>query len=366
MQSDIQSDRNFWSVIPAGGAGTRLWPLSRAEKPKFLLPLLGERSLLQQTVDRLTPFSPLERTIIVAGPAHADEIARQVPDLPTENIVIEPSPKGTAPAIGLAAILIHERDPDAVMASFAADHAVQNLEAFGAAIRSAQLAASEGWLTTIGLTPTRPETGYGYIERTEAIASTNTPVPVYVASRFTEKPDFELAEAFISSGRFVWNASMFFWSVDRFIEELAIHQPSLFESLSAIAGAWRSADRADVLQREWSSIESMTVDQGLMEKVSGFAVVPAEMGWSDVGDWHGLGELLEKDDHENSIRAESIVEDVSNSVVYSTTDRLVALIGIDGLVVIDTPDALLLIPRDRSQEVRSIVDQLRESNDDRT
>ncbi|CAN5558221.1 mannose-1-phosphate guanylyltransferase [soil metagenome] len=365
MQTENQTDQHFWSVIPAGGAGTRLWPLSRAAKPKFLLPLLGERSLLQQTVDRVVPFSSPNRTIIVAGADHADEIAVQVPELPAENILIEPSPKGTAPAIGLAALLIHERDPEAIMASFAADHAVQNLKAFGSALRSAQLSASDGWLTTIGLTPTRPETGYGYIQRTDTIISTSTPTPVYVASRFTEKPDLDLAETFIASGRYLWNASMFFWRVDRFIEEMATHQRRLFDSLSAIANAWHSSDQNDVLQSNWTSIQSMTVDQGIMEKTASFAVVPAEMGWSDVGDWHGLGELLEKDDDGNSIRADCILEDVTNSVVYSTTDRLVAMIGIDGLVVIDTPDALLVIPRDRAQGVRSIVDQLRKNNDER-
>src|SRR5918994_6700748 len=207
----MTSEKSFWTVIPAGGSGTRLWPLSRAANPKFLLPLLGERSMLQQTRARLAGLCLPEQTFVVCGPAHAASIARQLPELPAENLLVEPAPRGSGPAIGLAAAVIAKLDPNAIMGSFAADHDVTDEAAFRSAVRTAIRAANDGWLVTIGLTPVRPETGYGYIERTDEVVVSSDEGMAFCAVRFVEKPDFKRATEYVESGRFLWNASMFVW-----------------------------------------------------------------------------------------------------------------------------------------------------------
>ena len=350
----------FWSVIPAGGSGTRLWPVSRAGRPKFLLPLLGADSLLQQTVDRLAATTAPERTLVVCGPAHAAAVARQLPQLPEANLVVEPSPKNTGPAIGLAAALIARHDPDAIMGSFAADHDVRDRAAFGRALAAATEAARAGWLVTIGLTPTRPETGYGYIERTdEAVVATATG-PVFRSARFVEKPAYDQAAAYVASGRFLWNASMFVWSVRSLLAEMARLQPALHAALLRIADGWDDPTRDEVTAEVWAGLAPVSIDQGIMEHAEKVAVVPAEMGWSDVGDWHGLGDLLVPDAAGNAVHGDLVQTGATNSVVWSETGRLIAMVGVDNVVVVDAPDALLIADRAQAQEVRRLVDLLRE------
>jgi mannose-1-phosphate guanylyltransferase len=348
----------FWAVIPAGGAGTRLWPLSRATRPKFLLPLTGDRSLLQQTVDRLRPLAPPARTVVVCGPAHAPAIVRQLPEVPEGNLLVEPSPKGSAPAIGLAAALIARQDPDAVMGSFAADHDIADPAAFAAAVRTAITAAETGCLCTIGLTPTRPETGYGYIERGDEVVVDGDGV-AYRARRFVEKPDLARATEYVASGRFVWNASMFIWRVGMLLDELARQLPELHAGLMRICDVWETPRRDRVVAEVWAGLEEATIDHGIMERAERVAVVPAEMGWSDVGDWNGLGELIDRDDVGNSVRGDLVQIESTGCVVWSETNRLVALIGLEDTVVVDTPDALLVIDRGRAQDVKRIVDELK-------
>lgn len=361
-----EQPQQFWSVIPAGGSGTRLWPLSRAGRPKYLLPLGGERSLLQQTWDRLLPLSPPERILVVAGAAHAVAIARQLPDLPEENILIEPQPRGTGPAIGLAASIIALRDPNAIMGSFAADHIVRDAGTFERAVRTAIVAAESDWLVTIGIQPSRPETGYGYIERTDhALDIQGTGLAVaYRAAGFTEKPTYERAVEFIRSGKFDWNASMFIWSVEAFATEMERNLPDHWAHLNRIAAAWELPGREETLAREWTAMKPVTIDEGLMERSDRLAVVPAQMGWSDVGDWHGLGELIADQDDGNAFRGTVLDHATRDTLVWSTTDRLVALVGVNDLAVIDTPDALLVVNRHRAQEVRAIVDKLAGEMDD--
>lgn len=361
MNQNASHIDHLWAVIPAGGSGTRLWPLSRAARPKFLLPLLGNRSLLQQTFDRVTRLTPPDRVLVVCGPAHAAAIARQLPDLPEANIIIEPSPNGTGPALALASALIQRVDPLATMASFAADHDVTDLDAFDAAVRTAAQAARLGDLVTIGLTPTRPETGYGYIERTsEERVNTDTGI-AYRAERFVEKPDSETAESYIQSGKFLWNASMFIWRVDSLTHELRRLQPEILAGVAEIAKSWGQRDQERVLARVWHSLPNVTIDTGVMEHAERVAVVPAEMGWSDVGDWHGLGELIEQDSDGNAVRGDLIQIDTNNSVVWSDSRRMVATIGIENVVIVDTEDALLVVHRDRCQDVRKVVDELKAS-----
>lgn len=352
----------IWGVIPAGGSGTRLWPLSRSAHPKFLLPLLGERSLIQQTADRLSLLTPPEQTLIVCGPAHAAPVARQLPTLPPANIIVEPSPRGSGPAIGLAAAIIARHDPDALMGSFAADHEVRDEEAFVRAVNIATEAARAGWLVTIGLTPTRPETGYGYIESTTEIVTTTEEGNAFRSACFVEKPDIERATAYVESGRFFWNASMFVWSVRSFLDELARLQPEVHAGVTLIAAAWGTADQSRVVEEVWPTLPETTIDNGVMEQSSRVAVVPASMGWSDVGDWHGLGELLDRDLDGVSVRGDLLNRQTRTSVVWSETKRVIALVGLQNIVVVDTPDALLIADRAHAQDVRGIVTMLKEAS----
>ena len=350
----------FWAVIPAGGSGTRLWPLSRSTRPKFLLPLLGQESLLQQTFRRLLRLTEPQRILVVCGPAHAAAIARQLPDLPAANIIVEPSPNGTGPALALATALIQRRDPRAIMGSFAADHDVADVDAFTTAVRRAIAAARGGDLVTIGLTPTRAETGYGYIERTDEEIAGTEPGTAYRAARFVEKPDALHAAEYVASGRFLWNASMFVWRADALMAEVKRLLPEIHEGVHKIASAWESREQERVTAAVWATLPNVTIDQGVMEHAGRVAVVPAEMGWSDVGDWHGLGELIEQDGLGNSVRGDLLQIDTTNSVIWSESNRMVAMVGLDNIIVVDTEDALLVVDRRKSQEVRKVVEKLKE------
>jgi mannose-1-phosphate guanylyltransferase len=362
FNGDHDENRDFWAVIPAGGAGTRLWPLSRSARPKFLLPLLRDRSLLQQTVDRLAPLAPLSRTLVVCGGGHAVAIARQLPDLPEAQIVVEPRPRGTGPAIALAAAVIARQAPNAIMGSFAADHDVRDEAAFCQAVQTAMTAAADGWLVTIGLTPTRPETGYGYIERTDQVIASWDGDDAYQAARFVEKPDLARATEYVASGRYLWNASMFIWRVDSFLSELARLQPEIHAGVTRIAATWGEPEQQQVLAEIWPTLPEVTIDNGVMELAERVAVVPAAMGWSDVGDWHGLGELIAPDEYGNSVHADLVSAGSANSVVWSETDRVISLIGLESVIIVDTPDALLVADRRQAQDVRTAVARLNQLN----
>lgn len=357
--SEPRQSGPFWAVIPAGGAGTRLWPLSRSTRPKFLLPLLGARSLLQQTYDRLLGLTNPEYMLVVCGPDHVAAIARQLPDLPSANFIVEPAPRGTGPALALASALIARRDPQAIVGCFAADHVVSNQERFKRAVRTAIDAAWHGDLVTIGIEPTRPETGYGYIERTDKVLVETEYGAAFRAARFVEKPNFETAQEYIDAGMFLWNAAMFTWRVDSFLDELGWLQPEIYHGALAIADAWNTPSREGALASIWPTLPPVTIDHGMMEHARNVAVVPADMGWSDVGDWHGLGELADKDALGNAVRGDVVQIDTANSVIWSESGRVVAMLGLDNVIVVDTDDALLVIDRGRAQDVRHVVEHLK-------
>ncbi|HET9659912.1 MAG TPA: sugar phosphate nucleotidyltransferase [Thermomicrobiales bacterium] len=354
--------RDFYTVIPAGGAGTRLWPLSRADRPKFLLPLLDGMSLLQLTAARVASFSPPDRIYTVSGKAHVAAIARQLPDLPESNLIVEPAMRGTGSAIALAAMLIAKRDPHAIMGSFAADHNIRDIDAFRQALTTAISSAEAGYLTTIGIEPDRPETGYGYIERSDELALPGA----YFARRFVEKPDSDTAKRFLESGRYLWNASMFVWRVDVFLQAFERAQPALFAALESIAASWDDANAADAVEQAWLDLPITTIDQGLMEHVDEFVVVPADMGWSDIGDWNGFADLIVADIDENCINGQVVAQNTSRCVVWSETGRTVALVGIDNLAVIDLPDALMIVDRTHAQDVRALVARMEQDYPDLT
>ena len=366
--------RVFYAVIPAGGSGTRLWPLSRAGHPKFLLPLTGSgQSLLQATRQRLAPLCRPEQTFVVTGAAHAAAVAAQLPELPADNVVVEPSPRDSCPAIGLAAAIIAEREPAAVMGSFAADHLVADPAAFAATIRTAIAGAEQGWLVAVGMAPTRPETGFGYLQCGDAAGEG----PLRRVRRFKEKPTYEAAVEFVNSGDYLWNASMFVWRVDVFLAELARQQPALHDGLRRVAAAWDRPDRAAVLGEVWPGLPSIAVDYAVMEGAAAagkVATVPGDFGWSDVGDFRNLGDLLDADDSGNvvvpavgsdgrQVEPAVLLKDSYGTVAVPHGGRLVSVLGLKDVIVVDTPDALLVCARDRAQDVKQLVDELKSRSD---
>lgn len=351
---------NRYAVIPAGGSGTRLWPLSRSGRPKFLLDLTGTgRTLLQSTADRLAAVVEPGRTLVVTGAVHAAQVARELPEIDADNIVVEPAARNTAPAIGLAAALIRRRDPDAVMGSFAADHLVADTEAFAAAVRTAYATAERGYLVTIGLTPTAPETGYGYLRRDEPLAVAGA----YRVAEFVEKPSLPLATSYLRDGGYLWNASMFVWRPADFLAELDAQLPEVAAGVRAIAADWDTSRREDTMAERWHAMPAENVDQGVMEDAAlrgRVAVVPAQLGWQDVGDFDTLARVSSARGLPGRLGAGQILsQDTESSLVVADSDRLVATLGLRDMVVVDTPDALLVCPRDRAQDVKAVVAELR-------
>ncbi len=356
----------LYAVILAGGSGTRLWPLSRAGHPKFLHPLTGTSStLLQATAERLDGLATADTTMVVTGVAHAAAVARQLPALPDHNILVEPAPRDSCAAIGLAAAVIAEREPTALMGSFASDHLVADVPAFQSVVRAAAAGAESGKLMTIGITPTRAETGYGYLK----CGATEGDSPVRAVEEFAEKPDAARAEAYVRSREYLWNASMFLWRVDVFLAELARQQPDLHAGLRRIAAAWHGPRREDRLGEIWPTLPKISVDYAVMEGAAAeglVATVPGTFGWNDVGDFHTLGDVLPGDAAGNVVldaddtKGEVILYDSADVVVVPRSKRLIAAVGLTDIIIVDTDDALLVCPRGRAQEVKAVVDGLRE------
>lgn len=353
----------FYPAIPAGGSGTRLWPLSRRTRPKFLLPLTGGRSLLRITADRLLPLSAPDRLLVVAGTPHAAAIREQLPELPTANLVVEPEPRESGPAIALAAALVHERDPDGITGSFAADHAVTDVPAFHAAVGRAIAAAADGALVTIGITPTGPATGYGYI-RTGPVGEHGA----HRVQQFREKPDLATAQQYLAGGGYVWNAGMFVWRAVSLLAEVRRQLPELYTGVTEIAAAYTRGDGPQVHAELWPSLPAVSIDVGIMEGAAergAVACVPATFGWTDVGDWDSLAGLLTADADGTTVLGEGLVlaRDSAGCMV-SLAGRPVVLIGVHDLVVADAGDAVLVCPRDRAQDVGGIVAELRAAGRD--
>src|SRR5690349_10148574 len=348
----------LFAVIPAGGSGTRLWPLSRAGHPKFLHPLTGtEASLLQATVDRLDTLTSADHVFVVTGVAHAAAVSRQLSAVPVENVLVEPSPRDSCAAIALAAAVIARRDPEA------------NMDEFANVIRKAMAGAKDGLLMTLGITPTRPEIGYGYLQCGGTVGAG----PALRVEEFKEKPSYEVAESYVKSGNYLWNAGMFVWRVDVFLAELARQQPQLAAGISRIAQAWDSPAREEVLGEVWPTLPRISVDYAVMEGAAAagrVGTVPGDFGWNDVGDFHTLGEVLASDQAGNVVVGRNddskpgvLLHETEGLVVVPTTGRLVAAMGVRDLVIVDSPDAVLVCPRDRAQEVKQLVDQLKDSGE---
>jgi len=357
-----KSDLNDVHItILAGGSGTRLWPLSRRKRPKQLLSLVGDRSLLQQTVDRALSLVPPKHIYILTGPDHARLIAEHVPQIPEGNIFVEPSPRGTAPSLGLAAMRLYHSASSGqeVMLSLHADHTIAREEQFRAALMAAVATARRGFIATVGVVPNHPDTGFGYIERATSLGREANQA-VYRVERFTEKPTLERASEFLASGRYYWNTGYFAWTLEHILEEYRRLLPEMYGLLEKVAALVDSPAADASLKRLWDQITPTTIDVGIMERASNVAVVPCDLGWNDVGNWSALFDILPQDGQHNVVFGDGqhLGFHTSNSLIY-TQGRLVATIGLDGMIVVDTGDAVLVLPKSRAQEVSALVKALR-------
>jgi len=357
----------FCAVVPAGGAGTRLWPLSRAGHPKFLLDLTGAgRTLLQQTWDRLVPLTGPDGVLLVTGRAHATAVAGQLDGLPAGNLLAEPSPRDSTAAICLAAAVVRRRRPDAVVGSFAADAVIRDVPAFHACVREAVATARAGYLTTIGIEPDHPSTAFGYIRLGGPLAVGGAP-SARVVEAFVEKPDAATASAYLAEGSFRWNAGMFVARADVLLELLATFRPALAQGLETIAAAWDTGAREEVLQRVWPTLEKVAIDYAVAEPAAAagrVAVVPASLGWDDVGDFAALATLVAE--AVDPVDGVAVLGDAgrvrsvgSCGLVVPGSGRVVAVVGLEDVVVVDTPDAVLVTSRRHAQDVKQIVDGLK-------
>jgi mannose-1-phosphate guanylyltransferase len=364
---------NVYAVIMAGGAGTRFWPASRAETPKQLLPLAGDpnESLLAATVRRLSPLIEARHVFIATGARLRAATGRAVPGVPAAQILAEPTPRNTAPCIGWATATIARVDPEAIIAVLPSDHFITDEAGFRATVASALEGARAGYLTTIGVVPTRAETGYGYIEIGKEVALEParqlSALKLSAVARFVEKPNAALAEEYVRGKKHLWNAGMFFFKASTMLSAIEEHLPELATGLKKLDHAAAQGKEEAELASLFPSFPSISIDHGVMEKASRLAVVQGDFGWNDVGSWQSAWELAAKTDTGNALPEKAIAVDARGNLVRDLTTsakkKVVALVGVHDLVVVETDDAILIIPRDRAQDVRAIVDELKARGD---
>ncbi len=365
--TETEAVDRFYSVIPAGGIGSRLWPLSRANAPKFLHDLTGSgQTLLRATWDRLSPISGGDRIMVVTGRAHRAAVEAQLPELEDENVVLESEGKDSSAAIGLAAAILERRQPGVIIGSFAADHVIGDNRRFRQAVVEAIALADEGYIATIGIQPTEPAIGFGYIDCGDRIEIEGAPSALR-ANGFVEKPDLDTARAYVESGTYMWNAGMFIVRADRLLEQLGKTQPELLAGLLELAEAWDTPDRGVVVDRVWPRLTKIAIDYSVAEpsaREGVLAVIPADFPWDDVGDFASLAKLQaggRKSDLAILGENARVLSDSSSGIVVSETGRLISLIGVENIVVVDTPDALLVTTAEHAQRVKSVVDALKVS-----
>lgn len=348
------------AIILAGGSGTRFWPLSRARRPKQFLKLVTGNALLHETHARVEALVPAARAWVVCGEAHVEGARAALPALPPAHLVVEPAARNTAPAIGLAAVRALAEDPDATLVVLPSDHHVAVPEAFREALALAARVAQEGLLVTLGIRPVRPETGYGYLKRGPARAD-----GAFAVEAFVEKPDLPTAQRYLQDAAYLWNAGIFVFRADAILGAFARHLPKVAEGLAAIAQAFdRGPEAGEAASRElFPRLPSISIDYGVMEPEAHaghrIALVPGDFGWSDVGSFAALPEVRALDARGNALAGDALAVDCDDCVVVAEGGRLVATLGLRGLCVVDAGDALLVVPRDRAQDVRAVVEALK-------
>jgi len=348
------------AMIMAGGGGTRFWPRSRQKKPKQFLSLVGDRTLLQQTLERIEAMVEPQRTWILTAAAHEEECARQLPELPRDNIVGEPMGRDTAGCIALAAALIARTDPDATMAVLAADHVIEPAQLFRRTLQVAAQMADEHptSLITLGVPPTFPATGYGYIHRGEELGVRQSTSVFHVRS-FREKPDFETAQQMLASGEYLWNAGIFVWKVRTILDAMKANQPQIHDGAQRIADAWNQPNRLEVLRREYEAMPKISIDYAVMEKAPSVLAVKAPYRWDDVGSWLALERMQPQDADGNTIQALHCGIDTQRCVIVGDPEKLLATVGVKDLLIIQDGDALLVADRSQEGAIKNLVELLK-------
>lgn len=351
---------HLFALLLAGGKGTRFWPLSREDHPKQLLKLFSERTLVEETYDRIRPLVPNERVFVATSLGLAPRLMSLFPDIPRENFIIEPIARNTAPCIAVAANVIHQRDPEAIVAVLPSDHFVSDVGGFQDILACAEIHASRGKIVTLGITPTNPETGYGYIRFGEFEEDLEHPEAKHRSrsiQAFVEKPDHATAVSYLKAGRYLWNSGLFIFRTDVMLEKVRKHMPLLSDGIEALAKLGNAGPESDEVLKVWSDMPSISVDYGVMEKAEGLVVIPASFGWSDVGTWRALT-AFPTDEHENFVFGRVLAVDSQQNVLYSSSG-LLATLGIQNMVVVVTRGAVLVCPSDRTQDVKLLVEELK-------
>lgn len=346
---------NVYYIILAGGSGTRLWPLSRDPFPKHLLKLHSKNSLIQDTISRILPLTSPNNIYVITGKKQFALIKKQLPRIPSHNIILEPAQRETGPCIALAASLINLLDPDATMVSLHSDHFIKNEKKFRQTIQAATTFAQQtNKLITIGIHPTHPATGYGYIESNHKI-DTNTTFSLFSAKRFMEKPNQATAQAFISSGKYFWNSGIFVWKVAALFQEFKKLHPRVFHTIKRIQQALATKRNFHSL---YEALPQKAIDYLILEKSTNVAVVPADFGWSDVGNYQTLKDILTNYPEENLVRGQHVTIGSQGCFIYCP-NKLIATVGLKNMVIVDTDDVLLVCPQDRAQDIKKLVVQLK-------
>ncbi|MFH1117924.1 MAG: mannose-1-phosphate guanylyltransferase [Pseudomonadota bacterium] len=347
-----------YAVIMAGGSGTRLWPYSRKDRPKQFLAVNGEKAMIRATVERILPVIPHERIMVVAGESHCGEIMNQLPELDRKMVVAEPGSRNTAPCIALAAYKLRQIDPAAVMVVLPADHLISREQEFlQSLMRGAETAAQGEYLLTFGIVPERAETGYGYIKLGPQPAGMDC-TGIFRVERFVEKPDADTAKQYVASGEYVWNSGMFAWKVSRIVEAVETHLPALAAVMEEAVPFLDTPGEYGAIARAYEKVETISIDYGIMEKADNVLCIPVNVGWNDVGNWVSLEDVWGRDGGGNAFKGEVVNLDTRNCIV-SSPRKLTALIGIEDLIVVDTPDVLMICRKDRAQDVKTLQETLK-------
>jgi mannose-1-phosphate guanylyltransferase len=350
-------DSDLYFVIMAGGRGTRFWPRSRSKRPKQLLDIVGRKTILEQTIDRILPLTDWDHIFVVTEIPQAEATQAILPDLPESRLIVEPLGRNTAPCIGLMAVILEQIDPAAIMAVLPADHYIQDVPSFQETLSAAVQAARGGdYLITLGISPNFPETGYGYLEQGAQLKDIKGH-PVWEVKAFHEKPDRSKAETMIKAGNYLWNSGIFVWTVSAILNDFSRFVPAMYDEVQKLKPFLNTPDWERALLAGYEAMENISIDYAVMEKADNVLMLRGDFGWNDVGTWEAVYHLQPKDDNENCLTGPAWVLDSQGCLVYSP-QKTVALIGMKDLVVVDTADAILVCPRERAQEVKKIVERL--------